>query len=517
MSGRTNNHSSSNNKPFDTISLSSLGPNATTIKVPYRQVAETGEQQHGKNNDKLRGREDKEAAATTTTTASEMSFQEDIQSLSKRLDDIRRKPTESVIKTKANQDKQQFDYKTIIKNIQPVTMPKQQQVLDAYNVRVIEHKSPFIESNQQTLIELQHEKQQPQQQGNQVLINVTTNNNNNNMNNNEASFNLNDYVKYRAIPVLVDSGSVINGGSSSSNMDYDRMSLGSSCSLQSSKTYNISTIDTKLPQKYQDQREIDNVEREEESTPTNKDDEEAATDETSGIVFDENGNSKRPTAWVFDPRDGSSTAIAAPARPKRPETPKLDSKTEELTQSRGGRSYYLELVDPGEKAGKRQRPSSIDSLYSRWNSHGALNNHAAFSENRYNSRQALASKASGLNLSANHNSNDITKSRNTSNSSGAKNAKTTQLPKSTMNLQSPVVRRQLPFGGPPNLGNRSRSSSCLLTVTKPSKYSIYGGFRKPGENNKPVPRLSYSRAIGPKSQRQIDAQSKTPSRYLKMK
>lgn len=76
--------------------------------------------------------------------------------------------------------------------------------------------------------------------------------------------------------------------------------------------------------------------------------------------------------------------------------------------------------------------------------------------------------------------------------------------------KQPTTLSRLPFS------NRYKSSPCLVGSTRSSKYSIYGGLRKPNDSGKPVPRLSYSRAIGPRLHRHVENQPK-PSRYLKMK
>lgn len=511
---------------LDSISVSSLnGPNATKIKVPYRHVIEiqrVGTTQatnaatstSGDNNEVSRDRQaetneeatssrrgqqrndTKVGAISVDKSSSEMSFQEDIESLSKRLASISQIDVNEGLNGTDNKqaDRKHFDYKTVVANIQSVPAPSR-QVVGTYNVR-LEQNSPF-----QQRILIKNSPEMPPE--------ITSSENNN-----ETGANLNEYyVKYRATPVLVDESVLLtNKRTSDMEDDLDRMSQSSSCSLQSSRTYKIRTIaQPDNDDAQQNQSQTHNAEL------TNDRDNEQQLD--NEVEFDENGNSKRPAAWIFDPRDGSTTAIVPP---KRPETPKVDSKTEELVQSRGGRSYYLEILDrptagdktPAAGGSPSKRPGSMDSLYSRWNSQGALNTSSAASSaspiTKANFSYRPLTTANGLRAPS-----TIHRSTKQLNSAIAQHEQNRN--KLSDQQQQLPNRRQLPFGGPPSvLGDKSKSSSCLLTVTKPSKYSIYGGFRKPDEPSKPVPRLSYSRAIGPRSQR-VDSLPKTPSRYLKMR
>jgi hypothetical protein len=488
---------------LDTISVSSLnGPNATKIQVPYRHVIEIQrvgganhtqsgrahqyeQQPDDSREQELVSRDNRGRVDAVEKSSSEMSFQEDIESLSKRLASISQ--TDGASEPTAN--KNHFDYKTVVANIQSVpAQPK--QVIGAYNVR-LEQNSPF---RQRVVV-----KSDAGNSGQQM--DASNNNNNNNDDDGEQ------YAKYHAIPALVDESALLTGKKPAGySDDDDRLSQTSSCSLQSARTYKIRTIAPSVASGDDAQKE-----------PTLNGDgggpPDAAAGERAGqndIEFDENGNNRRAAAWIYDPRDGSTTAIVPPARPKRPETPKVE--TEELVQARGGRSYYLEVLDT-ERPDQRATPNSyatkrnsMDSLYSRWNSQGALNTNTSPSTKPSFSYRPLTSVNGGQKPQTHHRS---TKQLNSA---------IAQLEQSRNKLgQQQSTRRQLPFGGPASaLGDKSKSSSCLLTVTKPTKYSIYGGFRKPGETNKPVPRLSYSRAIGPRSQR-VDNLPKTPSRYLKMR
>ena len=485
---------------FDTVSLSSLGPNATTIKVPYRRVADieaiNSDSEGGGHSSNERSKRSRQWQRDNKLTdgrdsAGEMSLQEDIKSLSRRLAEIKRDKDE----------RRHFDYKTIVAQVQGAPeVPRQRQVLDTYNVQVVQHNSPFYSQPIKSMTELSENLAQLEQISaeQQQQLQTTTTTGSQLDNNNEANFNLNDYVKYRAVPVLVETPtSMLNDD------DDDRASMAfSSCSLHSSKTYNIRWVD-RGPAHEEAAVRPGQVKAEKEEVEVQQ-----------VVPFDENGDGKSPAAWIFDPRDGSSTAIVAPPKPRGPEAPKV--ATEELVQSRGGRSYYLELVEasrPGASSQgpsnrRTERPSSVDSLYARWSSSGVLDGAGSgeqqvdkqqLGQHHNSQRQLAGSRAPLVAASSRTNLRDLKRPPMTRPPNGQGQA-----------------RRQLPFGGPP-LANRSKSSSCLLSVTKPSRYSIYGGFRRPDESKKPVPRLSYSRAIGPKSQRQLDAQSKTPSRYLKMK
>lgn len=483
-------------RSFDTISLSSLGPNATTIKVPYQPA----------------GRQQLDSSYTMANrTSKQEPFEEtgsrlgeSIDEMRKRLEKINGRRSLSTDEAAENEGKRRYEHKIVVANVQPTPIIEQSSSaskrrlnhVDAYNVKVIEHNSPF------------HFQGQPVKSVNDLSNSIArleelssalgaTNNENLADNNNEANFNLSDFVKKPPLqPATFE-------------QEADSMSLGSSCSLRSSRTYNIrpEANQAVLPDG-----------RDEEDLNDEKDFPVEMQSDVAGDEGENDEDAKKPAAWIFDIKDGSSTAIVAPPRPKQPELPKIDSRTEDLAQSKGGRSYYLELIEknkeevqpaPAKTQNKpqfRPRPSSIDSLYSRWNSHSTLITSSSSSNNRNN--QQLPTKSPSMKV--------LTKQDSTRKSRQMVPASliVSDCSSSTNNIQSQTntnQRRQLP------LSNRSKSSSCLASVTRPSKYSIYGGLKRPNEDNKPVPRLSYSRAIGPKSQRQLDAQSKTPSRYLKLK
>lgn len=493
-------------RPFDTVSVTSLGPLATTIKVPYKQP-------EGKAGQREMNARDEESD-------SELRFVEDLENLRKRLENINSRTITISREIKDNNEKKEkalehFDYKPLVANVELAPQVSRKRVVDTYNVRVIENNTPFYShynsyTNCQLPLKLSMNKPasgiarleltsselgsstKSALDGEQPVSTIEISNgrtgnrtDNAESNNNEAGFNLNDFVKYEAIPVLVSD--VGKPDSLNLNDDDDRVSLLSSCSLRSCRTYDVRSV-------AQDQKAQN----------------EASDDELNDVQhfpvesldLDRLAIEKKPAAWVFDPRDGSSTAIKAPPKPKGPEPPKVDAK--ELAQSRGGRSYYLELIEPGKEESERQRPSSIDSLYTRWNSHGALS--------RGSNQQLQSPPVKSPTPLESRKSRQI-KPASILYSNQSRPASLTNRSKTPTKQQQ---RLQLPFSGPP-LGNRSKSSSCLIGVTRPTKYSIYGGLRQINGDNKPVPRLSYSRAIGPKSQRQLDAQSKTPSRYLKMK
>jgi len=466
----------------DNISLSSLGPLATTIKVPYRQV---DSDEHDSGVERPEFEQESRGKTALEERKGEMELNKDIERLRRRLEDINRRRSDGM-SSQVRKEPDRYDYKTFVADVQPAPIVPRNHTVDAYNVRVIEHKSPFtrdqgpitsVRELSNSIARLELLSGEPDTHTTRLQIPDAANNN-------ETHFSLADIVKRRAQPAVSDS----------LDLEDDRISIASSCSLRSSRTYCI-------------------------QDPTNQPggaqirglaDQKYCVSQPGQLNLDEIAlDGRRPAAWVFDPRDGSTTAIVAPPRPKKPDAPKIDAKTEDLAQSRGGRSYYLELVDPRDNA--RKRPSSIDSLYSRSNSHSNLSvsnrPHLASliqarsppAPTKVEDRKSRAKEPSSL-LDQ---SSRMARSSSTSNDNAQRN-------------EDSQRRRQLPFCGPP-LSNRSRSSSCLVSSTRPSKYSIYGGLRRPNNDKKPVPRLSYSRAIGPKSQRQLDAQSKTPSRYLKMR
>lgn len=474
---------SDDQRSLDNISLSSLGPNATTIKVPYRPLEH---QFSPSTNQQLHAIETK----AVEEAGGDMNLREDIENLRTRLNNINMSNKTTVEWNHKPQNKSrlgQSNYKTVVASFQQ----SGPQVVDAYNVHLVQQNSPFFNQNESIgsinrLTNSTAHLQQPS--SNTSTTNVrNANDESTKINNNEADFNLSDYVK--AIPVLVNSDETGIEDDGTSSISFD--------SLRSSRTYDIRSAGADY--RVENDEELDD----EKQFPVEK------------VDLGKDVEEKRPAAWIFDLRDGSSTAIVAPPHIKQPSPPKIESKTEELAQSRGGRSYYLELLEPSKKdARQRQRPSSIDSMYSRWNSHSALNSYDL--KKQPSTNQGKPSPSS--NFSIQNASNGTRKSRQMM-SPSILDSNGRQI--SSFNCNNTMDngnngRRQLPFSGLP-LSNRSKSSSCLIGSTRPTKYSIYGGLRKPGTDNKPVPRLSYSRAIGPKSQRQLDAKSKTPSRYLKMK
>lgn len=510
---------------FDTVSLSSLGPNATTIKVPYKQVTE-----HETKTASLNRAKPKEEHKTHLNVqlkdrkkkpnSEDMQLHEDIESLRKRLNNISSNDRlNTITRDRSNAGRPEreadyFDYRTIVATVQPTP---RQQVVDAYNVKVIEHSSPFrlpqqsvneLENSINRLESLSSElstkivlEGQPRRRNAQEGDTIANNNNQNDSlyldNNNEANFNIADYLKYDITAATVEGQQTTRIEAMDND---DAISLVSSCSLQSARTYDVRALDE--PAANDPQQVADEELNDEKHFPV----------ETVDFDGEQEGDrAKRAAAWIFDPNDGSTTAIVAPPQPRKPEPPKIEAKTEELAQSRGGRSYYLELLEADKREAEQKRPSSIDSLYSRWNSHSTLST----TNNNQHSEQLSRHLTTPVNKTPiNVSSTSITRKSRQRLPASVLDLSTRKRPASSTGNNA--NRSSLPFGGPP-LSNRSRSSSCLVSSTRPSKYSIYGGLKRTNDGNKPVPRLSYSRAIGPKSQRQIDAQPKTPSRYLKMK
>lgn len=511
--------------------MSSFGPNATTIKVPYKpenhlvvEKKKIKREHNGKHVKKY------QTLGEKTKGSGNMNLREDIENLRKRLASIDGSATitrdnKEGAKKKNDTNKQHFDYKTIVANVKAAPLIPRQQVVDSYNVRVIEHNSPFNNQQHQpvkSVNELSDSIARLELLSSDLNNGEQVNNGTNNLdNNNEANFKLSEFIKYRK----------------PNNLEIDDISLVSSCSLRSSRTYDVrATGDVYLDNQVQvdddldDERHFPIEVQNFDSTRRENDNTEKETSAEKNFnrnLEQEDEDGKKPAAWVYDLRDGSSTAILAPPKPKKAESPKIDAKTEKLGESRGGKSYYLELIEPEKQQQlqrsqaqefikRRPRPSSIDSLYSRWNSHSTL---SGSSNNRPNNQQHNSTPDKSPSISI-LNTKDTRKSRQIMpasilDSNGRPIYSTNSINNNNSTQQTPI-RRQLPFAGP-TLNNRSKSSSCLIGSARQSKYSIYGGLRKPNNDNKPVPRLSYSRAIGPKSQRQIDAQPKAPSRYLKMK
>lgn len=384
----------------DDASLASLG-HATTIKVPYKRpdieqrdtnddrssdgwsdgtllkekytsrgtehhyIAPNGLEKHTPANTNRNSKQD-----SVEETSSVMTLQEDIASLNKRIESINKR-------SHARPEQKHYDHKEIIANIEPVSMKPRKQVINAYNVRVIEHTSPFHNEQQplktisdlsDTIARLELLSTQSDSgrgsstmsAGNnsaKVSVKETTNNDSasNNENNNEIDFNLSHFIKYKATPVIVEPSIALDGRIHSNDEDEEKMSVTSSCSLKSSRTYDIRSPAIKIDNKY-----------------IGAPDQAGSNQQTQRLEFDELGVEEKPKAWVFDPNNGASVLIVPPEKPK-PETPKIDARTEELVQARGGRSYYVELVEPKTSTTKPQRSSSIDPLYQRWSSQSALN------------------------------------------------------------------------------------------------------------------------------------------------
>lgn len=230
---------------------------------------------------------------------------------------------------------------------------------------------------------------------------------------------------------------------------------------------------------------------------------ETTTTQAGKTDADELGDAR---AWIFDPTDGSSTRIEAPpkAAGRQPEGAELAAKTEQLGESRGGKSYYLELVDKNQP----HRPKE-PARFSRWRSMQQLGLAAKTA-----SPAAKAAPVSGP-LKAAVSSRQLSRLASKPSASASANASQRRaMAASSSNLLLASNRCNNLLASRPCL---SASTSSIGCPSKSSKYSIYGGLKKPDAAAKPVPRLSYSRAIGPRLHRPKEPQLKQPSRYLKMK
>lgn len=391
-------------------------------------------------------------------------------------------------------EKKRFDYRTIIANVHASPVPSKPQVIEAYNVRVVKHNSPFSTELEPvtSICDLSSSIARLELLSSELSSSkfITDASNEKLDNNNDPNLNT-----VKQLPAIQTSGL------RNSAEEGDRISLVSTSSLRSSRTYDIRSSEVS-----RDEADLDD----EIHFPVATNQEAVA----EGVEQEIQGDDQvRPTAWIFNPESGTSTTIKAPPKPPKPELPKVDSK--ELLESRGGRSYYLEVLDASKRHSgslTRQRPSSIDSLYSRSNSHSTL---SGSNQTQLSAMQRKPIASSSYQLS--QASRPLRQSREIK-ASASQRARSSSAMRQTNRQQSDLdVSSGHPRSSSSSILSKSKSSSCLVTSIRPSKYSIYGGLKKTGDKNKPVPRLSYSRAIGPKSQRQLDAQPKTPSRYLKMR
>lgn len=490
-------------RPTDNISLSSFGPATTTIKVPYKQQmvrrhevvldqekpAEIRKQRPAKQ----RQREpDQILYSQTKPVEPEIAPHKTRANLLHESANDPRSSSES--EPVQEPHKPRFDYRTVIANVQASPIPPKQQVVGAYNVRVIRHNSPFstelqpVTSVSDLSSSIARLELLSSELSTSKLVNVSETHRpsgvKENHENNESGLVSTSQDGVNTIPLKAERN------------DDDLISTISSSSLRSSRTYDIATSDlTRNDEDLDDESHF----------PVTKVDTDTLT---SDLKFEDE---TRPSAWIFDIKDCTSTAIKPPPKPAKPELPKVDSK--ELAESRGGRSYYLELIESGKDSFKKQRPSSIDSLYSRSNSHSTL---GGSNTTQLSNMQKKPLAKSSYQLTATKEPRASRPSRQTSNLASLR-ARSSSAMRQPVERTSPNPANQCERSTTSSTISKAKSSSCLASSTRPSKYSIYGGLRNPNERNKPVPRLSYSRAIGPKSQRQLDVQSKTPSRYLKMR
>lgn len=493
---------------MDTVSIASSNPAATTIKVPYKQTERFHEilqdEVEPRNRQTIRKRQREPDQLLDLVTNKSKSFLKDNEH---KVETSGENLTTDSNASADHIQKPHYDYRTIIANVQASPIPPKQQVISAYNVKVIKHNSPFntelkpvtsVSDLSSSIARL--ELLSSELSASKLITDSSAVESGSRSNNNNSSKALDLNAPSDISQLIVDSKS----DTRRIREESDRVSIVSSSSLRSSRTYDIRSSELS-----RDEIDLDD----ESHFPVERANQEAGMDESDQSCADK--DEARPTAWIFNPESGTSTTIKAPPKPPKPELPKVDSK--ELAESRGGRSYYLEVVEPNKERSaspRRARLSSIDSLYSRSNSHSTLSSSNQTQPSGMQ-RKPLASSSYQLTQTPRP-AKEIRKSRPTSGQINHRARSSSAMRDSSRETAAGVTLPQTrsPSG---SILSKSKSSSCLAVSARPSKYSIYGGLRKPGEKNKPVPRLSYSRAIGPKSQRQLDAQSKTPSRYLKMR
>lgn len=529
----------------DDISVASLNPNATTIRVAYN------------SSNKSNKMAQRPSALKSCEPSAELSR---LHKLRDRLHSIQTSPQSSW-------KPHHFDYRTIVANLSPYqhshnNVPTHKTTIINNNVHSIIQQWPFMANKKScdqvtklsvngtnlnaapaaTLVassssgfgsEIGRESEELSSAGEKCYMLKQFMN----QQQQQASDFQNPNCK------LVSCVQLNNGLVLSDLEQTDRQSISSECcSLKSCKTYNVNRhLATQ-------QAALDNCHHEQ--------DDDAMQCEQQVETLE---TCSRAPAWIFNPNDGTTFLLKPPPRPPKPATP--ETKTEILAESRGGRSYYLELIEPAEKEtpespetkvklSKKQFVSSsrvpinsnnrsMESLYSRWSSMNTLSSQGDCLNAARNKRKPTQPETTKL----------ASSNRLRAQSQLAKSTpkllnnptiiKTNSPPRQTLKKSLSRSERQIcpaklliddaendatgaGMSSEPQVcipfGLRSKSSNCLATnAVKPSKYSIYGGLRT--KDPKVVPRLSYSRAIGPRLQRPKGLQQvKTlPSRYLKMK
>lgn len=513
----------------DTVSLSSLGPSATKIQVPYIGSSSRQQTDSVADNVSLIYTDTESCISIAQQDARDRSpmLAQDIEQLRERIKNINRN-TVHIERPSDAAAKSHFDYATLVADV----AKNKQQVVQAYNAHAAQQASPFYNAPTTTSELGSSECGHSSEISSHAKVKRSPNNNNNYYDGHDSYTS--NY--HKALPCVANADD-------DDNMDC--VSLASS--MRSSRTYHVRSAGN-------DGRAIVDVI------------DVAAAQLPQEAAQQPKSQEQDMRAWIFDLRDNSATRIPTPPKPAKPEPPKLDEH--ELGQSSGGRAYYLEVRDDAHKQRREEahsdsdndqervdRPSSVCAHRSkplaggesradvRWSSQLVLSSSdeqpaavAAASLGQTNrgrtrtkpsSARSTAQLATSRTASAAPGLRAASKLAQTNKSSTTLSASTrhnseARLPTrsvSTRNLGAPSTGMtpakseiHLPFA------QRSRSSSCLVASTRPTKYSIYGGINKPSATNKPVPRLSYSRAIGPKSFRRPETQTKTaPSRYLKTK
>lgn len=448
-----------------------------TIRVPYRQVSDIEKQERDDEDNAIRELE------------SGANIENDIENLRKRLDNINGQSKN----IKMNIEPNRYDYQTVVANLQPI---------NTYNMEILHQDSPFKskDANKSSTYSVVGTELASSGLGSSAH---STTNGSFLENNNEANFCINQFINQKT-----------NGESHNNDNNEDQDSVVSFNSLKSSKTYHIGRSVSQVDEQDLGEQDFGEQDRDGASEAIEIDMKQQELD------YLESNDEKRPRAWIFDPDNGSSTAIMTPPKPKDPEL-KVTPVTEELAESRGGRSYYLGLIETVPKVDEiKERVEPIKAQPTRWKSVCALTNNAPIkrSINNINDRSLLAKSSNKLNVPVRNERIPFKSSQNI-----------LALDRSHGSSQKGEPTREKKYDnngncfttsmGSLNQLNRSKSSSSLIPSSlKPTKYSIYGGLRQKDDQRKHVPRLSYSRAIGPRSQRPSGQTVKTaPSRYLKIR
>lgn len=557
--------------------MASFNPNATTIRVPYNRSTQT--QTETQIPVELSKKSSEQMALKSCEPSSELSR---LHNLRDRLDSI----AQTKGSTKNNQEQiDHFDYRTIVANLTPIQHNNVQTIINNNVHSITQQQSPFMNShnisnfNDVTKVSLVATKN-PTTITTALLASSSSGFGSELGRESEAGslsaassdhkpYMLKQFIRQPDEPMTKVTRVQLNNDAQSLMLSdiVDSRSISSESlnSLKSCKTYNVNRETSANADANANANE----------TELNDDaDLDAIQSEQQVETFDV---CSRAPAWIFNPNDGSSLMLKPPPKPTKPPTP--ETKTEQLAESRGGRSYYLELIEPSEEKKSEQTTTkpkliinsrvpinnknrSMESLYSRWSSMNTLNNGQNNNNNNNAINETYATHAANNRRRNNTQLKCATNDHEPSNNNNNKLKLQSQLAKSTPKLEITNNQTNLSCNRQQALKkslsrserqicpakllidneaadnedaesssrfNRmsqvdipfalrsSKSSSCLASAVKPSKYSIYGGLRT--KDLKAVPRLSYSRAIGPRLQRPNGLQQvKTlPSRYLKMK